>query len=112
MKIRPDKKGNIGIEALTEKTRIKEYLGNYQRAEEHLPFEEFWKVLEKNKNRIQANLKARETFNAIKTEYEKSLSKLLSLKEQLRKTDWLIDQIVYKLYGLSQEEIRIVEGQK
>jgi type II restriction/modification system DNA methylase subunit YeeA len=32
------------------------------------------------------------------------------LKEKLRKTDWLIDQIVYKLYGLTEEEIKIVEG--
>ena len=65
---------------------------------------------EKNKTRIQANLKSRGLFDGIKTEYEKSLSRLLPLKEKLRKTDWLIDQIVYKLYGLSQEEIGIVEA--
>lgn len=112
LKIQPDTKGNTGIEALTGKSQIRNYLGDYQKGEEHLAFEEFWKILEKNKSRIQANLKTRETFDAIKTEYERSLSKLLPLKEQLRKTDWLIDQIVYKLYGLSQEEIRIVEGQK
>jgi hypothetical protein len=112
LKIQPDKKGNVGIEALTGKTQIKNYLGDYQKGEEHLPFKDIWKILERNKNRIQANLKTRETFDTIKTEYEKSLSKLLPLKEKLRKTDWLIDQIVYKLYGLSQEEIRIVEGQK
>jgi len=32
------------------------------------------------------------------------------LKEKLRKTDYLIDQIVYRLYGLTEEEIKIVEG--
>jgi hypothetical protein len=32
------------------------------------------------------------------------------LKEKLRKTDWLIDQIVYRLYGLAEKEIKIVEG--
>jgi len=32
------------------------------------------------------------------------------LKEKLRKTDWLIDQIVYKLYGLTEEEVKIFEG--
>jgi hypothetical protein len=32
------------------------------------------------------------------------------LKEKPCKTDWLIDQIVYKLYGLTDEEIKIVEG--
>jgi len=40
------------------------------------------------------------------------VSKLLLLKDELLKTDWLIDQIVYRLYGLSEEEIKIVEGQK
>ena len=112
LKIQPDKKGNIGIEALTGKTQVKNYLGDYQKGEGHLSFEDLWQILEKNKNRIQTNLKSRELFDVIKTEYEKSLSRLLPLKEKLRKTDWLIDQIVYKLYGLTEEEIGIVEGQK
>jgi hypothetical protein len=30
--------------------------------------------------------------------------------ERIRQTDGLIDQIVYKLYGLTEEEIAIVEG--
>jgi hypothetical protein len=29
---------------------------------------------------------------------------------RIERTDWLIDQIVYKLYGLTEEEIAIVEG--
>ena len=37
------------------------------------------------------------------------ISTLLPIKEKLRRTDWLIDQIVYKLYGLTEEEIKIVE---
>jgi hypothetical protein len=48
--------------------------------------------------------------STLKTEYEKSLSILLPLKEKLKRIDWLIDQIVYKLYGLTEEEIKIVEG--
>jgi len=32
------------------------------------------------------------------------------LVERIEATDWLIDQIVYKLYGLTEEEIAIVEG--
>jgi len=110
LKIQPDKKGNTGIEALTGKTQIKNYLGDYQKGEEHLSFEDFWKILEKNKNRMRANLKSRELFDAEKTEYKKSLSRLLPIKEKLRKTDWLIDQIVYKLYGLTEEEIKLVEN--
>ena len=110
LKIQSDTEGNTGIEALTGKTQIKNYLGDYQKGEDNLPFEEFWKILEKNKTRIQTDLKSRELYGNIRSEYEKSLSKLLPLKENLRKTDWLIDQIVYKLYGLTEQEIRIVEG--
>jgi len=101
---------NKGIEALVGKTQLKNYLGDYQRNKDSLSFDEFWKILEKNKNKIQANLSSRDFYENIKSEYEKSLTKLLPLKEKLRKTDWLIDQIVYKLYGLSEEEIKLVEG--
>jgi len=31
------------------------------------------------------------------------------VKELLCKTDWLIDQIVYMLYGLAEDEIKIIE---
>jgi len=110
LKIQLDAEGNTGIDAFTGKTQIKNYLGHYQKGEVTLSFEDFWKILEKNNNRIQANLKSRELYENIRSEYEKSLSKLLPLKEKLRKTDYLIDQIVYKLYGLTEEEIKIVEG--
>ena len=109
LKVQPDKKGNTGIEALTGKSYIKNYLGDYQKGDEHLSFEGFWKILEKNKNRMQANLKSREIFETVKTEYEKSLSKLIPIKEKVRKTDWLIDQIIYKLNGLSEKEIQLEE---
>jgi hypothetical protein len=32
------------------------------------------------------------------------------MSEQIDKTDKEIDQMVYELYGLSEEEIKIVEG--
>jgi hypothetical protein len=112
LKIQSDDKGNKGIEVLTGKSQIKNYLGDYQKGDGHLSFGEFWSIVEKNKNRIQVNLKSRELYETIKSEYEKSLSKLLPLKEKLRKTDSLIDQIVYKLYGLTEEEIKIIEGHR
>lgn len=37
-------------------------------------------------------------------------SLLLRFWQWLGRTDQLIDQIVYKLYGLTEEEIAIVEG--
>jgi type I restriction-modification system DNA methylase subunit len=112
LKIKSDAEGNTGIDLLTGKSQIKNYVGDYQKGEEHFSFKDFWKILERNKTKIQANLKSRQLYENIGSEYEKSLTKLLPLKEKLRKTDWLIDQIVYKLYGLSEEEIKIVEGRK
>ncbi len=34
----------------------------------------------------------------------------ISVREKIASTEGLIDQIVYKLYGLTDEEIKIVEG--
>jgi hypothetical protein len=34
------------------------------------------------------------------------------LRERIRQTDDLIDAIVYRLYGLTEEEILIVEGRE
>ena len=41
--------------------------------------------------------------------YEESLQKVLPLKERLARTNALIDQMVYRLYGLT-EEVGVVEG--
>ncbi|MBK8549492.1 MAG: hypothetical protein IPL63_19790 [Saprospiraceae bacterium] len=39
----------------------------------------------------------------------KNLPQALSLKQQIDTTDVRIDKMVYELYGLNDEEIRIVE---
>lgn len=51
-----------------------------------------------------------DNVNRIRQEYQASLDALLPVKQRLADTDWLIDQIVYRLYGLTDEEIAIVEG--
>ena len=38
--------------------------------------------------------------------------RVLPLKERLARTDRLIDQVVYRLYGLTEEEIGVVEGRE
>jgi len=45
-------------------------------------------------------------------EYEVSLEKLLPLKARLAATDRLIDLIVYRLYGLTEEEVAVVENKR
>lgn len=41
---------------------------------------------------------------------EENSEKWLKIKDEIRMTDQKIDQEVYRLYGLTEEEIRIVEG--
>ena len=107
--VQPDSKGRSGIEALTGKTKLKNYLGDYQKGEAELPFEELWEVLKKNKSRIGRPL-SHEFMRELREAYERSLQKLRRIKERLRLTDALIDQIVHRLYGLTEEEVKIVEG--
>jgi len=108
LEVEPDKKGNTGIDALTGKTKVRNYLGDYQKNEEELSFDELWAILRKNKNRIVRNLTP-PFMQDVKQAYDESLSTLLPIKAKLRVTDSLIDQIVYRLYGLTEQEIRIVE---
>jgi len=110
LEVQVDKKGHTGIEALTGKTKLKNYLGDYQKGEEALPFDELWEILRKNKRRIGRNLSPAFMKEAEQA-YNESLSALLPVKERLRLTDELIDQIVYRLYGLTEEEIQTVEKQ-
>jgi hypothetical protein len=42
--------------------------------------------------------------------FEENKKKALEIKAEINKTDKEIDQMVYELYGLTEEEIKIVEG--
>ena len=48
----------------------------------------------------------------LKDEFAKSVGKLEPLRERIERTDRLIDDAVFRLYGLTEEEIGIVEGNK
>jgi len=48
--------------------------------------------------------------DTIRARYEESLQRVLPIKKTLRKTDALRDAVVYRFYGLTEEEIRVVEG--
>lgn len=115
LNIQPDNNGNTGIDALTGKSKLKNYLGDYQKGEAPLPFDDLMEILHKNQARLGVRLTSDLLSSGgiagkIRDEYEKSLAKLLPIKERLAYTDKLIDQVVYKLYGLTEEEIAIVEG--
>jgi hypothetical protein len=107
LKIVPDKNGEAGIGSLRKKSYITNYLGDYQKGQREAAFDDFFFWLHDNRNRFGASLAG--LRGRIEAEYEKSLATLLPIKQQLQATDALIDRIVYQLYGLTEDEIKLIE---
>ena len=98
------------IDTLNNKTVLQNYLGAYQKGESHATLEELLAVLRQNRRKLTVDPSARAFQERLQAEHGASLAKLLPLKARLAATDRLIDQAVYKLYGLTDDEITIVEG--
>jgi hypothetical protein len=64
------------------------------------------------KNRSKLNATRVGLKERVLEKHQESLDQVLPLKEQLQRMDTLIDQVVYRLYGLTEEEIAIVEGKE
>jgi hypothetical protein len=90
------------INTLANKTAIKEYHDN--------DFNHILDVLKNNRNKISIDPSDRKKQELLENQFSKSMTVLQPLKDKIKATDELIDQIVYKLYGLTDEEIEIVEG--
>lgn len=110
LNILPDKESRKGIDVLMGKAKLADYTGDYQKGEPPLAAEELLEMLRKNKNRLGVSLSDAGLVERIKRMYGESLRRVLPLKERLARTDALIDQVVYRLYGLTEEEIAVVEG--
>ena len=67
-------------------------------------------MLKKNRKKLAIDPARREPAQLLRAEFEGSMGKLVPLRERIRQTDELIDATVYRLYGLTEEEIGIVEG--
>ena len=98
------------IDDLTNKTKLLSYLGDYQKGETHLTLDEVLDILRKNRRKLRVDPGQRAFQERLAREYQASLERLLPLKRRLAATDRLIDLIVYRLYGLTEEEVAIVEG--
>jgi hypothetical protein len=110
------------IDTLNNKSKIQNYLGDYYKkrtdnadtdndtGEPHLSFDTLIELLKKNKKKIKIDPVARKEQQTLEKEYQATLETLLPLKLLLMRCDRLIDAIVYKLYGLTEEEVAIVEG--
>ncbi len=72
--------------------------------------------LERGWEGVKAEFQARnaipsgKTLQDLRRETEEALEELRPLYERIQRTDELIDQIVYRLYGLTEDEIAVVEA--
>ena len=71
-----------------------------------LSVDEFLEELRKKK----VDVKARKNFQTLKDEFDESLTKIRPLLRDIEETDAEIDQMVYVMYGLTEEEIGIIES--
>lgn len=103
--------GEIGapVEELVNKTALKEY---YDYEDYAQGFEALVKALEKNKKKLKEGYDPtlRKHKDRLADEFNASMGKLAPRLKRIKATDGLIDAIVYRLYGLTEEEIKIVEG--
>jgi len=62
------------------------------------------------KNKVVKDPCPHDTRDTIADEFSAAMKVLTPLKSRIEATDKLIDRIVYKLYGLTDDEMAIVEG--
>ena len=90
------------IEDQKNKTIIKNFYEN--------TLEKLLDVLKKNK--IIEDPYPLNKWNTINAEFSSVVNELTPLKARITAIDKLIDQVVYRLYGLSSEEVLLVESKK
>ena len=77
---------------------------------ESLEFDEFIKEYAKAlKIKFADKLEERNFKNEWKAMFENDKEEVLRIQEEINETDKQIDQMVYKLYDLTEDEIKIVE---
>ena len=60
-------------------------------------------------NKKKVDTKQRKVQELLKNEFEESISKINPLLQKIEETDTEISQMVYDLYGLTEEEIKIID---
>jgi hypothetical protein len=101
--------GKIGLEALKGKDRLLNYPGDYQRGDVTLSFKALENILLENRRRFRRYPDNR-LMREIEDKYERNVEAIEKLKQQLELIDNLIDSVVYKLYGLTEDEVKMIEG--
>ncbi len=90
------------IDTLKNKTKIQSYFD--------LSFEELLEIFKQNRRSIAPDPSDRNFQESLGHEFTRSRDILDPLLARVQRTDALIDRVVYQLYGLTDEEIAVVEG--
>jgi len=90
------------IDDISNKTKVSAYY--------EIEFSELLSIMKKNKRKLACDPNRRAFSEDLRREFSASMEKLSPLLLRIGETDRLIDAIVYRLYGLTAEEIEIVEG--
>ncbi len=90
------------IDDLSNKTKVFAYY--------EIEFSELLGVLKKNKRKLAVDLSHRAFSEDLRREFSASMEKLSALLLRIGEVDRLIDAVVYRLYGLSEAEVAIVEA--
>jgi len=90
------------VDDLSNKTKVQAYY--------EIEFSELLSVLKKNKKKLACDPGRRAFGEDLRREYSASVEKLAPLLLRIGEVDRLIDAIVYRLYGLSEAEVEVVEG--
>lgn len=97
--------GEIGVKVqdLSGTSKLLEYYG--------MDFSGFHDLLAKNKRKLKAGYNPRSRVNKelLEEEFNRSADKIRQINVMIDETDRQIDALVYELYGLTEEEIKIVE---
>jgi hypothetical protein len=89
------------IDDLSNKTKVSAYY--------EIEFSELLSILKKNKRKLACDPGRRAFSEDLRREYSASMEKLSPLLLRIEKVDRLIDAVVYRLYGLTEAEVAIVE---
>jgi hypothetical protein len=90
------------IDDLSNKTKVSAYY--------EIEFSELLSILKKNKRKLACDPNRRAFSEDLRREFSASMEKLSPLLLRIEKVDRLIDAVVYRLYGLTEAEVAIVEG--
>jgi hypothetical protein len=81
-------------------------------AEETLDLDDFWRLTQARWMwLLRQNLGQVAYMSDLVRVYQQYHARLAPLMRRIQRTDRLIDQVVYQLYGLTEEEVAVVEGQ-